>query len=292
MNIFLFYEHFAFKLTPIAWKFIVSFLTIFIIYLSATLMCRLINRKIEDVKKKYNARKTTFYIASLLILLGLSFTWIKDLSRLTVVLSVLGAGLVVALQELILCIAGWFIIVFRKPFDTGDRIEIGGIKGDVIDIKFLQTSLLEIGNWVGEDQSTGRVIHIPNSMVFRHAVFNYTRDFEFIWNEIKVVVTFESDWKRAREIILGHAQKEADRIKREVDRLIRKMATQYLIYYEKLTPIVYVKIVGHGVELSLRYLTEVKKRRSTQDEISKKILDDFGKEPKINFAYETLRIVK
>ena len=283
---------FSFKLTPLTWNLIASGISIFIIYLLATLVCKIINRKMEDIKKKYNARKTTIYIATFLMLLTLSFIWIKDLSKLTVVLSVLGAGLVVALQELILCIAGWFIIVFRKPFDTGDRIEIGGIKGDVIDIRFLQTSLLEIGNWVVEDQSTGRVVHIPNSMVFRHAVLNYTRDFEFIWNEIKVTITFESNWKKAKEIILNHAQEEADRIKKEVDRLIRRMAAHYLIYYEKLTPIVYVKIVGSGVELSLRYLTEAKKRRSTQDEISKKILEDFGKEPEINFAYETLRIVK
>lgn len=273
-------------------KIIISVVSILIFYLFTTLVCRIINRRIEDVRKKYNARKTVYYIAALLMLLCLAVLWIKDLGKLTVILSVLGAGLVVSLQELILCIAGWFIIAFRKPFDTGDRIEIGGIKGDVIDIKFLQTSLLEIGNWVKEDQSTGRVIHMPNSMVFRHAVFNYTRDFEFIWNEIKIVVTFESDWEKAREIILSHAQKEADRIKREVDRLIRRMATQYLIYYEKLTPIVYVKIVGHGVELSLRYLTEAKKRRSTQDEISRQILDEFEKESGINFAYETFRIVK
>ena len=286
MNIFLV------KLSPVAWNVTVSVITIIIFYLLATLICRVINRRIEDVKKKYNARKATFYVATLLMLLSMSIIWIRNISQLTVVLSVLSAGLVVALQEVILCIAGWFIIVFRKPFDTGDRIEIGGHKGDVIDIGFLQTSLLEIGNWVVEDQSTGRVFHIPNSMVFRHAAFNYTRDFEFIWNEIKVVVTFESDWERAREIILNPAQKEADRIKKEVDRLIRRMATQYLIYYEKLTPIVYVKIVGYGVELSLRYLTEAKKRRSTQDEISRKILDDFAKEHHVNFAYDTLRIVK
>ena len=292
MNIFLLYEGFTFKLTPVTWKLIVSVISIVIFYLLATLICRLINRKMEDIKKKYNARKTTFYMTTFLMLLALSFIWIKDLSKLTVVLSVLGAGLVLALQELILCIAGWFIIVFRKPFDTGDRIEIGSVKGDVIDTKFLQTSLLEIGNWVVDDQSTGRVVHIPNSMVFRHPIYNYTRDFEFIWNEIKVVVTFESDWKKAKEIVLNHAQKEADRIKKEVDRLIRRMASHYLIYYEKLTPIVYVKIIGHGVELSLRYLTEAKKRRTTQDEISKKILDDFEKEPRIKFAYDTLRIVK
>jgi small-conductance mechanosensitive channel len=255
-------------------------------------VCRIINRKIEDIKKKYNARKTTYYIATFLALLAIAFIWIKDLSKLTVIISVLGAGLVVALQELILCMAGWFVIVFRKPFDTGDRIEIGGVKGDVIDVRFLQTSLLEIGNWVVEDQSTGRVVRIPNSMLFKHAIFNYTRDFEFIWNEIKLVVTFESDWKKAREIVLKHAQNEDDRIKREVDRLIRRMATQYLIYYDKLTPIVYVKIVGYGIELSLRYLTEAKRRRATQDEMSRNILDDFEKEADVNFAYETFRIVK
>ncbi|MBL7071264.1 MAG: mechanosensitive ion channel [Candidatus Omnitrophica bacterium] len=280
------------KLSPVVWKVTVSVVTIIIFSLVGALISRLINRRIEDLKQKYNARKTSVYIVTFLMLLSLSIIWIKDLGKLTVILSVIAAGLVVSLQELILCIAGWFVIIFRKPFDTGDRIEIGGMKGDVIDIGFLHTSLLEIGNWVVEDQSTGRVMHIPNSMVFRNAVSNYTRDFEFIWNEIKIVVTFESDWKKAREVILNHAQKESDRIKKEVDRLIRRMATQYLIYYEKLTPIVYVKIVGHGVELSLRYLTEAKKRRSTQDEISGKILNDFEKLPDVNFAYETLRLVK
>jgi len=283
---------FILDLSPVAWRGVVSVITIIIFYLLAALINRIINRRIEDIKQKYNARKTAFYVVTLLILLSLAIIWIRDLSRLTVVLSVIAAGLVVALQELVLCIAGWFIVIFRKPFDTGDRIEIGGIKGDVIDIGFLHTSLLEIGNWVEEDQSTGRVLHFPNSMVFRNALFNYTRDFEFIWNEIKVVVTFESDWKKAREIVLEHAQEEAERIKKEVDRLIRRMSTQYLIYYEKLTPIVYVKIVKYGIELSLRYLTEAKKRRSTQDEISGKILENFEKEHRINFAYDTFRIVK
>lgn len=281
-----------FKLSPFAGDLVKSAIAIVVFYILATLVCKIINRKVEDVKKRYNARKTTFYVTTLLTLLALVSIWIEDMSKLTVVLSVLGAGLVVSLQELILCIVGWFIIVFRKPFDTGDRVEINGVKGDIIDIKFLQTSLLEIGNWVVEDQSTGRVVHIPNSMVLRHAVFNYTRDFEFIWNEIKIVITFESNWEKAKEIILNHAQKEADRIKKEVDRLIRRMATQYLIYYEKLTPIVYVKIIGYGVELSLRYLTEAKKRRSTEDEISKKILADFEKMPDVNFAYKTFRVVK
>ncbi len=279
-------------LDPYARKLIFSALSIVIISLVTTLLSKVINRKIEDIKKKYNARKTALYLSTCITLIVLFMIWIRDFDQLTVILSVLGAGLVVSLQEVILCIAGWFIIVFRKPFDTGDRIEIAAIKGDVIDIKFLHTSLLEIGNWVQEDQSTGRVVHVPNSMVLRHGVFNYTRDFQFVWNELKVAVTFESDWKKARDIMLGHAQREADRVKREVDRLIRRMATQYLIYYEKLTPIVYVKIVDQGVELSLRYLTEAKMRRSTQDEISRNILTDFAKEPAINFAYQTYRIVR
>jgi len=285
-------ERFLSGLDPVAWKIVISVVAVFIHYLAASLICGVINRRVEDIKKKYNARKTTYYIASFLALLALSVIWIKDISRLTVILSVLGAGLVVALQELVLCVAGWFVIIFRKPFDTGDRIEIGSYRGDVIDIRFLQFSLLEIGNWVAEDQSTGRVIHVPNNIIFRHPVINYTRDFEFIWNEIKITVTFESDWHRAKEIVLEHAQQEAGRIKKEVDRLIKRMATHYLIYYEKLTPIVYVKIVGHGIELSLRYLTEAKRRRSTQDEISRKVLDDFEKEANVNFAYETFRIVK
>lgn len=280
------------EFTPTATKLLQSALAILIIYLISAVIVKFLTRHIEDVRARYHARRTTFNVAMLLIFAAIVMIWITDIPSIAVMLSVIGAGLVLALQEVILSIAGWLVIVTRRPFDTGDRIEMGNVKGDVIDIKLLHTSLLEIGNWVKSDQSTGRVVHIPNSAVFKHSLFNFTRGFEFIWNEISVVVTFESDWKKAEELILNNAQEEAKELGERVSNLIRRMSRRYLIYYEKLTPIVYVNIVDHGVELTLRYLTDAKKRRDTQDKICKAILEVFEKEKDINFAYPTYRIVK
>ena len=220
------------------------------------------------------------------------FVWIHKMSYLTIFLGVAGAGVTLALQEVLLSVAGWFLIVFRHPYEVGDRVELEGVKGDVIDIRLFQTSLLEMGNWVDADQSTGRIVHISNSAVFKKETFNYSRGFEFIWNEIPITLTFESDWRLGEEIMVKHANKLAEGMEQVVKKKIESMTSRYMIYYEKLTPIVYTKIKDSGVLLTLRYLTEAKKRRFTQDLLCRKILDDFKKESDVNFAYTTYRIVK
>ena len=281
-----------FELTPNVIKAIVSALIAIIVYSLVVIIEKIITKNVGNLKRRHTAKKATLYIGTLIVVIAIGALWAKDLKTFTVVISVMGAGLVVALGDVFLSIAGWFLLLIRRPFEAGDRVQIGEVKGDVIDIRLFQTSLLEIGNWVKEDQSTGRVVHIPNSALLKGPVFNYTRGFEFLWDEIKMIVTFESNWRRAEEIMLRHARKEAERVSEEMARLIKKMAEKYFIFYEKLTPIVYIKVIDHGIELSLRYLTEAKKRRYYYDSLSRLILDDFGKENDVNFAYPTYRLVK
>jgi len=269
--------------------------TTFVVLVGYILMFGLIsfiNQRVKDIKARHVVRKNIVYIVSLTIFTIIFFIWIQNLNSITIFLGVAGAGLALALQEVILCVAGWLHILIRHPFEVGDRIEINGIKGDIIDIRLFQTSLLEIGNWVDADQSTGRIVSFPNSFVFKHANYNYSRGFEFIWHEIPMLVTFESDWKRGKEIMMTHAKKMAEGLEEQVRRKIDVMRNRYMIYYGKLTPIVYVNIKDSGVELTLRYLTESKKRRSTQDELCQAILDNFANEPTVNFAYPTWRVVK
>ena len=135
-------------------------------------------------------------------------------------------------------------------------------------------------------------MNIPNSFVFKKPNFNYNRGFEFIWNEIPFVVTFESDWRRAKEIMLAQAAALAEGLEPQAKHRIDRMTRQYMIYYEKFTPIVYVDIKDSGIRLTLRYLTEAKKRRATTDTICAAVLDDFAKEPNVNLAYPTYRIVQ
>lgn len=269
--------------------------TVFVLllgYLFIILLRSIINRRVKDLKVRHSMRKNIVYFISFLMLLVIFFVWVERLTSLTIFLGVASAGLALALQEALLSAAGWALITLKHPFEVGDRVEFGGVKGDVIDIRIFQTSLLEIDNWVQADQSTGRIVNIPNSAVFKKENYNYSRGFEFIWNEIKIMVTFESNYKRAEEIMLVHARKEAEGMEDVVKKRIDVMTQQYMIFYDKLSPIVYTNIKDSGVELSLRYLTEAKKRRMTQDRLSRAILDDFAAEPAVNFAYTTYRIVK
>lgn len=273
-------------------KLIQTGLVLLIGYCLIFVFVGIVNRRIKDLKVKYLVRKNVIYLLNILIILYIAFVWVQNVGSITIFLSIVGAGIALALQEAILCLAGWFLILVRRPFSVGDRIELGGVKGDVIDIRPFQTLLLEIGNWVQADQSTGRIVNVPNSMVFKKENYNYSHGFEFIWNEIKVLVTFESDWKRAEKIMTGHAVEQAEGMEKIVKSKIDEMTRRYMIRYEKFTPIVYVDIKESGVELTLRYLTEARKRRTTADELCRAILEDFKKEEKVNFAYPTYRIVR
>jgi len=273
-------------------KLLQTGLVLLIGYLLLFILVSFINRRFKEVKIKYAIRKNVIYLINFLIIIGIVFVWLQNINSIAIFFSVIGAGIALALQEAILCIAGWFLILLRRPFEVGDRIELGGVKGDVIDIRLFHTSLLEIGNWVEADQSTGRIVNVPNSAIFKKENYNYNRGFEFIWNEIKILVTFESDWKKAEEIMTNHGVKEDEGMEDVVKRKIDHMTRRYMIHYEKLAPIVYVNIKDSGVELTLRYLTEARNRRATQDRLCKAILKDFEKEEKVNFAYPTYRIVK
>jgi len=180
----------------------------------------------------------------------------------------------------------------RKPFEIGERVQIGSLKGDVVDIRGFSTVLLELEGWVKDEQSTGRVVYIPNNFIFRQPVYNYTRGFDFIWDEIKIAITFESNYKKAKEICLEYLDDFHNSWAKDLDKKIRYAQNIYAIYYEKLTPTVYVKIVDSGILLSLRYLVEPHRRRYSEDLLYKKILDEFSKAKDITFAYTTYRIIK
>ena len=269
-----------------------SVAAVLVVLLLGRVIQRALLRNAADLEAKHKIRRAVSWSEAVAIIFFLAAIWISGTRHLGLFLGIVGAGIALSLQETLLCIAGWVLIVIKKPFDIGDRIEISGLSGDVIDIRVFQTSLLEIGNWVHADQSTGRIINIPNSAVFRGLNANYTRGFSFIWNEETIVVTFESDWKRAKQIMLKQAQEEAEKIEGEVRRQIDTMRGKYVIHYDHLTPTVYTHIADHGVALTLRYLCPVRQRRSTAHLINEGILEDFTAEDRINLAYPTTRFFK
>ena len=201
------------------------------------------------------------------------------------------AGVAISLRDVFSNFIGWLIINSPKGFSQGDRIAVGQvITGDVIDIGVLRTTLTEIGGWVDADQSTGRLVTIPNSLILNNAIHNYTVGHDLIWHELPVTVTFESDWEKAEEIMLAVAEKDFEVRKESILEQIRKVKQRYLVRYNFITPKVYVTIADSGVLLTLRYMVSARRRRTMEDEFSREILRQFTMEPAVELAYPTTRI--
>ncbi len=267
-----------------------SILIVILLVLIHFVINRIVQRQTEDDTIRYKWRKHVAYLLGFVGFILIGRIWFQGMASLATFLGLLSAGLVIVLREPVTDMAGWLYLISRKPFDVGDRIQIGQNKGDVIDIRFFKFSILEIGNWVDADQSTGRVIHIPNHVVLRDSIANYTSEINFVWNEIPVVITFESNWEKAKsiltEIVLNHME---DYVADAEDQ-VRKAKKSYLIQYKNLTPIVYTEVAGYGVKLTIRHLSYARKRRGLNQMIWEDILKRFRQEDDIAFAYNTVRI--
>ncbi|MCB0731005.1 MAG: mechanosensitive ion channel [Ignavibacteriae bacterium] len=270
-------------------KFLNTFIIIFIWLILDRILKRIVFDKIDDLTLRYQWQKIIKYITVILAIMLLTKVWFGAFESIGTYFGLLSAGLAIALQDLLVNFAGWIFLLIRKPFSVGDRIEINNIIGDVIDVRIFQFSVIEIGNWVDADQSTGRIIHIPNGTVFKTSQANYTAGFEYIWNEVPVLVTFESDWRKAKEILTDVINKHAVHLTTEAERQIKEAAKKFLIFYSKLTPIVYTSVKDSGVMLTMRYICHVRKRRATDESIWEEVLDQFAKHDNIDFAYPTTR---
>lgn len=270
---------------PVVQRILLTALLLVAAFVLTKLGQRLVARYIDDPARRYRASKFIGHTASLIALLAVVGIWSARLGSLLAILTLIAAGLTIAMRDVVLSFAGWVDIALRSPFEQGDRIEVNGIRGDVADIRLLHSTLMEINGWIESDQSTGRLVHIPNSWVYQHAVYNYTRGFNFIWNEIPVTLTFRSDWKAAREIMLELAEESAEIVEQQAMQQLRRLSHEYLIHFSILTPFVYVKITEDGIRLTLRYLCEVRKRRGTTHALTIGILERFQEHGQIELAY-------
>lgn len=259
------------------------------LWLTRLLALVIVHRRSDDVRIRYRWKKTSQYVMVSIAVFILGMIWIQGFRSLATYLGLLSAGLAIALRELVANFVGWAFILWRRPFEVGDRIQIGDTAGDVIDLRIFQFTLLEIGNWVDADQSTGRVIHVNNGQVFTLSVANFSKGFQYIWNEIAVLVTFESDWEKAKEILSGIASKQGEELSTAAEEKLHEAARRFMIFYSKLTPTVYTSVRDCGVLLTIRYLCDPRRRRSTEQSIWEDILRAFAEHDDIDFAYPTQR---
>lgn len=270
-------------------KLLISFISIILLLVVRKVVIHLTFKRITDIKVQYSWRKTSTYIITFITFLILIKIWFQGFGSLATFFGLLSAGIAIALKDPIVNLVGWAFIMIRKPFEVGDRIEIYNVAGDVIDIRIFQFTVMEIGNWVDADQSTGRMIHIPNGKIFTDFQANYSTGFNYIWNEIGVLVTFESDWKTAKDVLLEIVNHHVEHLAPEAQKKVKETSRRFMIFYSVLTPTVYTSVKDSGVMLTMRYLCDVRKRRATEHAIWEHVLEEFAKHDKIDFAYPTTR---
>ncbi len=262
------------------------------------ILALLIRKALQKIILRQQLPSQTAYFWNKAISYGMAFLaafivggiWLYGVQNVATFLGLLSAGIALALREPIINLAGWLFILFRQPLSLGDRIEIDNIKGDVIDLGPFFFSVLEVGNWVTGEQSTGRIIHIPNVKIFTSPVANYTQQFPYIWDEVSVMITFESNWEKAKRLLEQVLETATVTFTGPEEKELRETATRYYIKLGRLTPVVYTSVADSGVLLTMRYLTPVRQRRSREQLIWEEVLRAFSKEDDIDLAYHTERI--
>lgn len=273
-------------------KIVVFVVIALLLYLVTVVARRAIAEHIEDVNRKHTLRKYTGYAYAFLLVAVAVALFADSLTGLGTILAVLLAGVAIALQDILKSFVGWLYVSSRSGLDVGTRVEVSGVVGDVIDIGILKTTMLEVGNHVYGQQSTGRLVTIPNFRLVSENVFLSAARNPFVWQEIRITVPFECEWKRAEEIMLEIGKELYAEIEPDVERGFKQLERRYAFKYGTLTPIVYVSLAESGVELTLRFLAPVRRRRGFIDATSRRVLISFAAEPNLRLAHPAIRLYR
>ena len=282
-----------FLFDPTVGKIVTIFIGIALIWVLIKVIQKNLFSKIKDSDSRYRTKKVSNIFGYILTLLLIAIVFSDQLGGLTVALGVAGAGIAFALQEVITSFAGWLAIMFGGFYKTGDRVQLGGIKGDVIDIGVLRTTIMETGQWVDGDLYNGRIVLIANSFVFKEPVFNYSGDFPFLWDEIKIPVQYGSNYDKANELFLKIGNEVSAGLSDQSMEKWKEMQLKYRLEDAVTEPMISLIANDNWVEYTLRYVVSFKKRRITKTELFTRILKEVeSTEGEIKFASATFHLVE
>ncbi len=272
-------------------KVLYSVITLLIAYLANVFSENLINRQILEMRERYNLRKVFSAIISILAFGVILAIWFQQTTTLLVAYGLLSAGVAFALQDVLKNLAGGIIIILTAPFKAGDRIEVENDAGDILDIKLFNTTIMEIRQWIDADQYSGRIIIIPNSFILNKTVRNYTKDFSFIWDELHLMLTYDSNWKKAQEMAIKITHEITNSYEQAAKNELINMGEKYLIHPSDVEEKIYTKITDNWIDLRLRYVVNPRQRRNVKNMLNEKILEAFNQEEDIKIASATFEIV-
>jgi small-conductance mechanosensitive channel len=273
-------------------KLLIAAIVVVVILLASRYAQRTIGRRVADGKTRYRTRKSIALMGYLLTVLAIAIVFSERLGGLGVAFGVAGAGIAFALQEVIVSVAGWVAISFGRFYSPGDRVQLGGIQGDVIDVGILRTTLMETGQWVAGDLYNGRIVRVANSFIFKEPVFNYSADFPFLWDEIRLPVRYGSDWKMARQMLQGVANEICGDFARQSRESWHEAVRKYALEEARVEPMVTLVANDNWLEFTVRYIVDYRTRRSVKDRLFTRILEEVDKsENRIRLASATFELV-
>jgi small-conductance mechanosensitive channel len=272
-------------------KLVYSLAVLALIWIAYRIVRGVLQARIKDQTHMHTLRmlvRNAFFLAGALIVLVI---WLDVGGHFTIAMGVFGAGIAFASQEVIGSFAGYLNIVTGSLYRIGDRVRLGNVVGDVMDIGILRTTVMEIGEWVQADQYTGRIVTIANRAVFSDPVYNYTQHWHYLWDEIMVPITYTSNWRRAAEIMLEHGHTYSTHLQAEAQAELREMVDRYLVHDTPVEPTLYIVMTDNWIEMTLRYVVEARERRKVKGELHRELLQHFESEAEITVASATFEIV-
>jgi small-conductance mechanosensitive channel len=247
-------------------------------------------KKIKMSTTRYSLNKTSSILSLISYALALLMIWIAETQYVLLSLGLIGAAIAFALQDIFKNFAGGIMIFLNGIYRVGDRIEINQKFGDVIDIGILYTTLMETREWVSGDQVTGRLTTVPNGGVLNGTVQNYTRDFDFIWDELTIPITYDSDWTEANIKILEILKIETKEINEKAEKIMNGLEGKYYFQKRSIEPSIFMTLTDNWISFGIRYVTEVRNRRVLHDQLSRLILSELSKSDRIKIASTTINI--
>lgn len=251
----------------------------------------LANKVIKDSKARYTFKKGILIILLIVLAFAIVQIWVENTESLTISYGIIAAGVAIALQDLFRNFVGGIVIAVSGVYRIGDRVEMGGEFGDVMDIGILNTTMMELKGWVEGEQPTGRLSIIPNSIVISGTIHNYTKDHSFIWDEIMIPLTYDSDWKGAITEFLELLKKETGDLSSQADKEIDRLGEKYYLPKKVTEPSIYVRLTDNWIELHLRFVTDSRIRRITQDKLSRMLMDRISGNDRYEIASENIIVV-
>lgn len=263
------------------------------ILISIGFLRRRLRKNLPDTGLRYKSQKAVEFIGYILLIIVTISFFTGNIKDFALAIGLLTAGITITLQELILSVAGSFYIFFVGVYKPGDRIEINGIKGDVIDIDSIYTTMMEIGEWVSSDNYSGRIVKLSNAFVFKGPVYNYSKDFPFVWDEFNLPIRFGSNVELAKHIVIKIASDTLSNYVSESVSEWNQVVNKYYIENAQVEPTLAITITDNWIQFNLRYIVDYKKRRYTKHLLNELIGKEFEKtNGEVQLASTTFEIVR